>query len=383
MSAEPSTVPGSLPIPVPGFRRDQLEGFRIGVTSDRRSEDLIDAFERRGAWVLHAPTLRTAHAELDAPLVDDTRAVIAARPDVVLATTSYGMRRWFETADAAGLGSALTDALGASAILVRGPKARGSIRAAGLTDAGMSEDETTASLVTRAITDFPDARTIVVQLHGYTDQAQLDRLRAAFPVVLTVAPYRWEQPEDDERVTRLIDAVCSGLLDCVTFTSAPAVDALFAAAEADGRLPAVVEALRTVVIAAAVGPITAAPLRAAGIEPIQPERFRMGALIRLVCEHLEQHRVQRVTTRHGVVELRGSTALVAGAGVHLPPTPLALLHALVSARGAVVSRSQLATLLQGPADDHAMEVALSRLRQSLGTPGLIATVVKRGYRLDV
>ena len=30
----------------PGFRPDQLVGFRIGVTSDRRSEDLIAAFER-------------------------------------------------------------------------------------------------------------------------------------------------------------------------------------------------------------------------------------------------------------------------------------------------------------------------------------------------
>jgi uroporphyrinogen-III synthase len=37
----------------------------------------------------------------------------------------------------------------------------------------------------------------------------------------------------------------------------------------------------------------------------------------------------------------------------------------------------------GDQDDHAMEVALSRLRRSLGTPGVIATVVKRGYRLDV
>jgi uroporphyrinogen-III synthase len=32
-----------------GFARDQLVGFRIGVTSDRRSGDLIAALERRGA----------------------------------------------------------------------------------------------------------------------------------------------------------------------------------------------------------------------------------------------------------------------------------------------------------------------------------------------
>lgn len=45
---------------LPGFGADQLEGFRIGVTSDRRSEDLIAALQRRGAEVLHAPAILLA-----------------------------------------------------------------------------------------------------------------------------------------------------------------------------------------------------------------------------------------------------------------------------------------------------------------------------------
>ena len=62
---------------VPAFGSQQLVGFRIGVTSDRRSEDLIDAFERRGATVMHGPTLRIAHAHLDNPIIDDTKAISA------------------------------------------------------------------------------------------------------------------------------------------------------------------------------------------------------------------------------------------------------------------------------------------------------------------
>ena len=96
---------------VAAFRPDQLTGFRIGVTSDRRSADLIDAFERRGAAVLHAPTVHMRHAEDDAPVIADTERIIAAAPDVLLATTSYGMRRWFEVADSAGLGEELQRAL--------------------------------------------------------------------------------------------------------------------------------------------------------------------------------------------------------------------------------------------------------------------------------
>jgi uroporphyrinogen-III synthase len=48
-----------------------------------------------------------------------------------------------------------------------------------------------------------------------------------------------------------------------------------------------------------------------------------------------------------------------------------------------VGRDRLASGLPGTNDEHALEVALSRLRQTLGVPGLIATVVKRGYRIDV
>ena len=368
----------------PGFRPDQLAGFRIGVTSDRRSADLIDALARRGAQVVHAPTLRMTNAISDDPVIADTRAIIAARPDVLLATTAYGVRRWFEVADAAGLGEDLVDALSDTAILVRGPKARGGVRAAGLNDVGMSAEETTESLIDEVLANYPAGLTVAVQLHGFLNPSQLDRLRDAHDRVLTVEPYRWVQPDDgDDRVDRLIEAACTGGLDCITFTSAPAVHALFGAAEARGRYEDLVDAMCGPVVAAAVGPVTAQPLVAAGIVPIQPERFRMGALIRLVCEHLESTRVLRLDTRHGPLALRGSVVDVDARRVSLAPVALMILRTLVQARGSVVGRDRLASGLPGTNDEHALEVALSRLRQTLGVPGLIATVVKRGYRIDV
>lgn len=95
-----------------GYEPEQLVGFRVGVTSDRRSVDLIAALERRGAEVLHAPTLRIVPAAEDARLIEHTERIIAARPDILLATTAYGMRGWFEAADAAGLGARLVEVLG-------------------------------------------------------------------------------------------------------------------------------------------------------------------------------------------------------------------------------------------------------------------------------
>lgn len=109
----------------------------------------------------------------------------------------------------------------------------------------------------------------------------------------------------------------------------------------------------------------------------------MGALIRQLCEHLETVGVTRVQTRHGELELRGQLVVIGEKRVLLPPTSLTLLRQLVASPGAVLSRAELASALPGIQDDHAMEVAISRLRQALGVTGLVATVVKRGYRLDV
>jgi len=359
---------------------DQLRGFRVGVTSDRRSGDLIAALERRGAQVLHAPALRIAPNDQDAELVLQTRAVIATRPEVVLVTTGYGVRRWFEVADAAGLGAELTAVLDAATILARGPKAVGAVRAAGLEDARSTD--TTASMVDALLDAGLTGRRVAVQLHGYTDEVQLARLEEVSAEVLTVTPYRWVPPPTAERLLRLIEGAVRHQLDAVVFTSAPGAVATLETATAAGLGEAFAAALRDGVLAAAVGPVTAAPLRAAGVEVVVPDRYRLGALIRLVSEELGTRRVERFRVGEVLLELRGRSLGVGDRPVVLGPNALAIFRTLARA-GAVVSRDELVAVVPERLDDHALEVAISRLRRTLAVPGLITTVVRRGYRMDV
>jgi uroporphyrinogen-III synthase len=68
---------------------------------------------------------------------------------------------------------------------------------------------------------------------------------------------------------------------------------------------------------------------------------------------------------------------------------MAVLRALADAPGHVQSRRTLLGVLRRhsgrtePVDEHAVETAIGRLRAALGEPGLVLTVVKRGYRLAV
>ncbi|PYI37640.1 uroporphyrinogen-III synthase [Arthrobacter psychrolactophilus] len=383
------------PTPPPaaiGHLAQPLRGFRIGVTAHRRAGDLIDALERKGATVMHAPALKIAPVEDDEALQNETAAVIAAAPDIVMVTTAYGMRRWIEAADAAGQGEDLLATLGKSSIYVRGPKARGAVRATGLDDDGISSDETTATLTDLVISAGVNGKTVAVQVHGYTDVAALARLREAGATVLTVTPYRWVNAEDGDKLPQLIEAVIHHELDVLTFTSAPAVDAVLSTADALGRGAEFRHALRRderspsgeglgAVVSAAVGPVTAAPLVHAGITPLIPERFRMGALIRLVCEYLENTGALRVHSGGSVLEMRGQSLCVDGIPVTLAPAPLTLLRALMEADGALLSPAELLAAMGVGDADHALHMTISRLRAALPDATLVETVLKRGYRL--
>lgn len=377
-----------------------LAGFRVGVTADRRAAELIKALERRGAEVLHGPAIRIVPREHDEPVVEQTREVIRARPDIVLLTTEYGVARWLEIADVAGLGAELVDVLDGAILLARGPKVVAAVRAAGLVEhRSTPEYDSTAAMVDHLLADGIGGRRVAIQLPGDgrddgTDEGAVSRLRAAGEVIV-VRPYRWVGPRSPDRLHRLIHAGCDRRLDALAFTSAPGVTATLAAARTIGRRSEFVAALADGVLPIAIGPLTAAPLRAAGLEPAVPDPHRLGAMIRLICDRLGGEQTLRFRSGVGSsLELRGRVVLVDDRPVTLAPHALELLRLLLI-NDRVVLRDELMRCLSDRPDDpapdnhaadnhapdnHALDVAMSRLRQSLGVPGLIVTVVRRGYR---
>ena len=51
--------------------------------------------------------------------------------------------------------------------------------------------------------------------------------------------------------------------------------------------------------------------------------------------------------------------------------------------GEIVDRQTLLAVLPGAAGEHAVEMAVARLRTTLGAPRIVETIVKRGYRVAV
>ncbi|MGX1131032.1 uroporphyrinogen-III synthase [Streptomyces glaucescens] len=254
-----------------------LAGFTVGVTAARRADELGALLQRRGAAVLHAPALRIVPLADDSELLAATKELLDRVPDVVVATTAIGFRGWVEAADGWGLGEPLLERLRGVELLARGPKVKGAIRAAGLTEDWSPCSESLAEVLDRLLAEGVDGRRIAVQLHGEPLPGFVEALRAGGAEVVGVPVYRWLPPEDLTPVDRLLDAVVSRGVDALTFTSAPAAQSLLNRAEERGLLPDLLAALGHDVLPACVGPVTALPLQAHGVDTVQPERFRLGA----------------------------------------------------------------------------------------------------------
>ncbi|MGA5900674.1 uroporphyrinogen-III synthase [Streptomyces venetus] len=358
-----------------------LAGFTVGVTAARRADELGALLQRRGAAVLHAPALRIVPLADDSELLAATKEIIHQVPDIVVATTAIGFRGWIEAADGWGLGDDLLSRLGGVRIMARGPKVKGAVRAAGLTEEWSPSSESMAEVLDRLMEEGVEGSRIAIQLHGEPLPGFVEALREGGAEVVGVPVYRWMPPEDIGPVDRLLDAVVSRGLDALTFTSAPAAASLLSRAEKRGLLPDLLAALGHDVLPACVGPVTALPLQAHGVDTVQPERFRLGPLVQLLCQELPG-RARSLPVAGHRVEIRGHAVLVDGDLKPVPPAGMSLLRSLARRPGWVVARADLLRALPGAGrDEHAVETAMARLRTALGTPKLIQTVVKRGYRL--
>ena len=99
--------------------------------------------------------------------------------------------------------------------------------------------------------------------------------------------YRWLMPDDTGPAKRLIEAMCSGAVDAVTFTSQPAVHHLFRIAESVGRADDLRAACNGPVLPVCVGRVCADAAVAEGITgPVWPDPPRLAAMVRLVAFRL-------------------------------------------------------------------------------------------------
>jgi uroporphyrinogen-III synthase len=369
---------------------EPLVGFTVAVTADRRRDELGSLLRRRGARVVEAPLIRIAPVDDDADLRAATERCLAAPLDYAVATTGVGWRGWMSAVDGFGLGEPLREQLRRAQVLSRGPKATGAVRACGLREVYSPESEANEGLLAWLREQDLAGRRVALQEHGAPLPGFVDQLRDRGAEVISVPVYRWLPALNAGPVHRLIDSVVRREVDAVTFTSAPAAAVFLETAAAADREEPVVSAFGTGVLAACIGPVCARPLQEAGIQPVWPDRGRLGKLVQLVVDHLGQRGRLSFRARGLPVAVQGNAVVAADRAIVLAPAPAAVLRALAAAPGRVLSRRELLRRAWWPGDvppggfaEHTVDAAVARLRAALGDLSwLVSTVNKRGYRLE-
>lgn len=366
-----------------------LTGYRIAVTSARRAEELSALLRRNGAEVFGAPAINMIALPDDDELHGNTEALIAKPPDILVAHTGIGMRGWLAAAEGWGVGQQLVAALASARIVARGPKATGALRAAGLHEEWSPKSESSTELLKYLLESDVSGMRVAVQLHGAADAWDpfpefVGGLRSAGAEVVPIRVYRWKSTPLGGEFDQLVTELARRQFDAVAFTSAPAAAAVLERSRDLDIEDQLLKALRTDVHAMCVGPVTSQPLMRQGIPTSSPERMRLGALARHIAEELPVLGSCNVKAAGHRVDIRGTCALVDGSVKSLSGSGMAILRALAQRPGDVVARDDLLRVLPGNSNDpHAVDTAVLRLRTALGDRNIVATVVKRGYRLAV
>ncbi len=241
-----------------------LKGKRIAVPEMRELEVFAGLLERRGAEVLRCPLVTIYDSPHSAAILAFAVSVAEGSFDDFVLITGEGLTRILSCIDKhdPSLRPRFIEGLGKLRTITRGPKPARALRAVGLKP-GIEATEPTTEGVIRSMSAHPlEGRRVAVQLYGNDPNLVLMRfLRDRNALVTTVAPYVYGNAADDATVHALLERMAAGEVDAIAFTSKLQIERLVNQHPA----PLVRRALSRTKIAA-VGPIVAEAIRAAGYE---------------------------------------------------------------------------------------------------------------------
>jgi uroporphyrinogen-III synthase len=366
-----------------------LAGFTVAVATDRRNHEVATWLAAEGARTIDVRAVRIINQPDPEAIAAAVRACVAEPVHEVIVSSAFGLRAWLDAARRSGDLDALLAAFAEARLLARDARTADGIRELGLTQIWSTAAGTTEDLFRYLIAQPMAQRRVVAHIENDAHRELVHALRAVGAVVIEVATTQYGPPAHVDVLRRLSELIVRRHVDAVVLNGAAVTHHLIERASADAALDDVLNALVDDVLAVCLGSLTAEPLVSRGVAVVRATEPVPRALAAAVLDELPRRSTVVEVSGHRI-EIRGHAVVVAGQVVAVQPGPLSVLRALASRPGRVMSAAEIRAVMphSSAVDDHAIEMAVSRLRGSLsdtaiGGLDLIQTVMKRGYRLAV
>ncbi|HEX9035617.1 MAG TPA: uroporphyrinogen-III synthase [Ktedonobacterales bacterium] len=256
-----------------------LAGKRIAITRPpEQAAALAERLEALGAQTVPLATIAIAPIEDTAPL--DAAIAGLSDYDWLVFTSVNGVAAFAARLAATGRG---WDARGRARVAAIGPATARALEARGV-GVDLTPDEYIAEGILDGLGNVAGQRLLLARA-DIARRALADGLRLRGAVVDEVAAYRTViQPVSPDAIHQALDGEP---VDAITFTSSSTARGLLAGLAALGRDPRA--ALRGVALAA-IGPVTAATLREAGLEPaLVAEEYTVPGLVVALVDYFSGH----------------------------------------------------------------------------------------------
>jgi uroporphyrinogen-III synthase len=272
---------------MPPSRSDALAGITVALLESRLGREMEELVRRQGGAPRLVPAVRETSIDCRASVASFLRMLESPGARVIVFLTGVGVNLLFEEAERQGRLAFLLDSLSRATLVCRGPKPSAALKRRGLRPSACAREPFTSVEVLEALDECGVSDVPVVLVHyGERSESLATAMGARGARLTELCLYEWQLPEDTRPMARLIDDIIAGRIAAVVFTTQIQARHLLQVAAAMGAERALVAALSSDVVVAAIGPVCREALEAAGIRPrVVPSSPRIAALITALADY--------------------------------------------------------------------------------------------------
>ena len=261
----------------------------VALLESRMKSELSRLVEKHGGAPLCVPAVQEApHVEAHAiaALLDQ---FTAGEHEVVIFMTGVAVSLLFELAQELGRHAELVAALRNATTVCRGPKPTAALRGFGVPPTLSAREPFTAAELIDALSELELAgRRVLLFNYGERSETLSETLLARRADLHEFWLYQWQFPTDTGALEELVRRIIDRKVDALAVTCQIQFRHLYQVAERIDLSRELVDALRTDVVVAAVGPTCRAIIEVHGVRPhVMPEHPKMGPLVMALMRHLD------------------------------------------------------------------------------------------------